>query len=275
MWAGVRLQRVLEGIRPRGYAAGMPEVTNVVQTRVPPGPPGGTWKGLVGLALFGIAFGYVEAAVVVYLRDAYEPLLREVRPRHSPSELFPLISPEDLERQGGPHLRRLKVEIGREAATLVMLAGVALAAARGLGFTAWLGAFVFAFGWWDIFYYLFLKLTIGWPASLLTFDVLFLIPMPWVGPVLAPILVSAAMIALGGATYATAAAGRSLKLSPLHWLMIVSGGAIIVASFCLESRQVMSGGVPRGYHWVVFAAGLGAGVVGWLGGWAAGRRQQA
>ncbi len=264
---------MVERIRPRGYAAGMANSPDVLAIQARRRPTGSIWKALAGLMVFGIAFGYIEAAVVVYLRDAYEPLLREVHPQRSPDELFPLMSMESLKQQGGTHWRRLRIEVGREAATLVMLAGVALATARGLGFSAWLEAFLFAFGWWDIFYYVFLKLTIGWPASLLTFDVLFLIPVPWVGPVLAPVLASVAMIVLGGVAYALAAAGRPLRLRLLHWLMIVGGGAIIVASFCLESRYVLAGGVPRGFRWAVFAAGLGAGVIGWLGGWAAGRRR--
>src|SRR5260370_7926441 len=85
--------------------------------------------------------------------------------------------------------------MGREAATIVMLAAIALAGADNAG--QWAAAFAIAFGTWDIAFYAFLKLLLDWPASLLTWDILFLIPIPWVGPVLAPVIVSASMIAAG------------------------------------------------------------------------------
>ena len=80
------------------------------------------------------------------------------------------------------------IEIGREAATMIMLASVGFLAAR-----TWpgrLGAFALAMGLWDIFYYVFLWLFAGWPASLFDQDVLFLIPLPWWGPVLAPVSIA-------------------------------------------------------------------------------------
>ena len=71
---------------------------------------------------------------------------------------------------------------------MVMLGSVALAVARNLH--EWIAAFAIAFGVWDIFFYVFLKLMIHWPESLSTWDILFLIPLPWVGPVWAPVLVA-------------------------------------------------------------------------------------
>ena len=59
-----------------------------------------------------------------------------------------------------------------------MLATVGSAAGRtAVGKFAF---FLFLFGVWDIFYYIWLKVFLHWPASLLTWDVLFLIPVPWV-----------------------------------------------------------------------------------------------
>ena len=82
----------------------------------------------------------------------------------------------------------LAIEIGREAATLIMLLGVAMLA----GADRWerFLAFCLSFGVWDIFYYAWLWIFVRWPASLFTWDLLFLIPVPWIGPVLAPVLVS-------------------------------------------------------------------------------------
>jgi hypothetical protein len=154
------------------------------------------WKRTVlALLLFGIAFGYLEAAVVTYLRALHEPARQRVDPGRSPAELFPLLTLEQLHAAGPEQQRTLFTEIGREAATIIMLAAIALAIARNAG--EWAAAFVITFGAWDLTFYIFLKVRIGWPASLYTLDILFLIPVPWVGPVLAPLLVSAAMIGAG------------------------------------------------------------------------------
>ncbi len=148
---------------------------------------------MLALVLFGVAFGYLEAAVVSYLRVLHESARQRFQPERQPGDLFPLLTLEQVRvaRQS----ETLAIEVGREAATMIMLGAVALAAAGD--FAQWSAAFVIVFGVWDITFYLFLKLLLGWPASLLTWDILFLIPVPWVGPVVAPVLVSAGMIAGG------------------------------------------------------------------------------
>src|ERR1700730_18650449 len=146
------------------------------------------------LLLFGTAFGYLEAAVVSYLRFLHEPVRQRFYPDRAPGDLFPLLT----RREAATDLQQRRIaliETGREAATIVMLAGIALAIATDAG--QWAAAFVIAFGTWDITFYVFLKMLLDWPASLFTWDILFIIPVPWVGPVLAPVLVSAAMIGAG------------------------------------------------------------------------------
>ncbi len=140
---------------------------------------------VAALFLFGISFGYVEAAVVVYLRAIYNPVRARLHPERSPDDLFPLITTQQLADAGPENPRRLVIEVGREGATMLMLAGVALAAAGNL--PEWIAAFAIVFGVWDIAFYAFLKLMIHWPESLSTWDILFLIPLPWVGPVWAPV----------------------------------------------------------------------------------------
>jgi len=133
--------------------------------------------------------------VVSYLRLLHEPARLRFYPTRPPAELFPLLTLDQLRAAGPQQMQTLATEIGREAATLVMLAAIALAVARNAG--EWAAAFVVAFGVWDVTFYLFLKLLLDWPSSLLTWDILFLFPVPWVGPVLAPVMVSLAMIVAG------------------------------------------------------------------------------
>src|SRR5688572_22491045 len=132
-----------------------------------------TARRLLFMTFFGIAMGFLEAAVVVYLRLLYYPDGFD----------FPLIQlPWSV----------AVVELAREGATLVMLASVAILAGR----TNWerFAWFAYLFGVWDIIYYVGLKMMLNWPDSLFTWDILFLLPLIWVGPVLAPLLISAALV---------------------------------------------------------------------------------
>ncbi len=85
-------------------------------------------RAIAALFLFGISFGYVEAAVVVYLRAIYNPIRARLHPERSPDDLFPLITQQELANTGPENSRRLAIEVVREAATMVMLGAVALAA---------------------------------------------------------------------------------------------------------------------------------------------------
>ena len=143
-----------------------------------------------------------------------------------------------------------------------MLAAVALAVARnGPQFFA---AFLIAFGFWDLFFYVFLKVLIDWPASLFTWDLLFLLPVPWTGPVIAPVLVAASMIASGGVVWFRESAGRPLRLTWAEWAAVVAGGLIVVVSFCWDFRNIMAGGDPNAFLWPMFAIGEGIGLTGFL-----------
>ena len=126
------------------------------------------------VTFFAIAMGYLEAIVVAYLRALYYPN----------GFNFPLANLVQSEI--------LLIEWVREFATIVMLVTVAMLA--GKKFFERSAYFIFAFAVWDIFYYVFLKVILDWPASLFTWDVLFLIPWPWVGPVITPVLCSLLMI---------------------------------------------------------------------------------
>src|SRR5262245_7395773 len=218
------------------------------------------WAGTVfGIILFGIAFGYLEAAVVSYLRLLHEPARQRFYPGRSPGELFPLLTLEQARAAGPEQPRTLAIEVGREAATIVMLAAIALASARNRG--QWAAAFAIAFGIWDIAFYGFLKLLLDWPSSMVSWDILFMIPTPWVGPVLAQVIVSAAMIAAGLLHLRRDARGERVQLSAPHWFGIALGALVIVISFTLDYRNILAGGAPRPFNWTVFSLGLTIGVL--------------
>jgi hypothetical protein len=222
-----------------------------------------SWKRSAAvLILFGISFGYVEAAIVVYLRHIYQPLRVQFYPNNPAGELFPLLQPEHLlsAGEGITHLRA--VELAREFATLVMFAAVGLAVARTAG--QWLAAFAVVFGIWDIFFYVGLKVALDWPASLFTWDILFLLPVPWVGPVVSPLIVAVSMV-VGGLWYLH----RELNQRPVyarwwHWMGVVLGGFIIILAFTWQHRAIMAGDTPSYFPWPIFLIGLSLGVASFL-----------
>ena len=213
------------------------------------------WKRQVlALLLFGTAFGYLEAAVVSYLRYLHEPIVHRFYPNRPPGELFPLLTREQSATAGPWEHKVRATELWREAASIIMLGGVAFAISTNPG--QWVAAFVIAFGAWEITFYVFLKVLLDWPASLLTWDVLFIIPVPWVGPVSAPVLVAAAMIAAGIWHMRQEATGIPVRLGRWNWVGIVAGAGVIIVSFTLDYGNVAAGGIPQQFHWRVFAAGL-------------------
>ena len=196
-------------------------------------------RRVLWLGAFAVAMACVESTVVVYLRAAYCP----------DGFGFPLVP---VPRSVFP------IETVRETATIVMLLTVAALAARDR-FESFLH-FCFLFGVWDIFYYAWLLVFLGWPSSLLTWDVLFLIPLPWLGPVLAPVLVAAALVT--GSLLLLRVRGLGVPIEPPRWawaLQVVAGLTIIV-SFVWDWRAVIEGRVPESFPWGIFATGFGLGV---------------
>ncbi|MBV8073384.1 MAG: hypothetical protein JO270_26040 [Acidobacteriaceae bacterium] len=214
------------------------------------------WRVVAGLVLFSASFGYVEAAVVIYLRSIYNPLRAHVYPA-TYGDLFPLLTVQQLQALGPDHIVRLKTELGRELATLLMLAGAALAVARKA--REWVAAFLVCFGVWDVTFYVFLKLLVGWPASLLTWDILFLVPVPWTGPVLAPLVVSCSMIGCG-LVLLSREYNNPVHLTWRQWSLITIGGVLIVAAFMWDFRNTANGGNPNPFNWFLFIAGEAIGV---------------
>jgi hypothetical protein len=190
------------------------------------------------VAAFATAMAYLESAVVVYLQRALSI---------SPDRLFPLAGPEIAGNLAA-------IEVGREFATLVMLAGIGcLVGRRWTDRLAWAAV---AFGIWDIFYYVWLWVFIGWPHGPGTWDVLFLIPVPWSGPVAAPIAVSAALVGFGLAAARQAGRERGFAVGTTRAALALIGGAIVVASFVANAPALLTGGVPGWFPWPLFVAGM-------------------
>ena len=116
--------------------------------------------------------------------------------------------------------------------------------------------FMIAFGVWDIFYYVWLKVFLNWPASLMTWDLLFLVPVPWVGPVITPVIISIAMIISGVLVLYFEAKDRPIIITWLEWILIVAGGVIVIVAFCWDYEAIMNGKLPNPFNWPLFFVGL-------------------
>ena len=193
---------------------------------------------LIWLAIFAFCMANVESAVVVYLRFLYYP----------GGFAFPIVQTP---------ITTTLVELGREAATILMLYAVArLTYKKALHRFC---AFIYLFGVWDIFYYVWLRVFLGWPESLLTWDILYLLPLPWIGPVLAPVLVSVAMITAAVIIIRLEERGIHFYNPLLLWLITIFAGLVIFFSFIIDFRVVTGGTMPVSFKWGIFLVGLGIG----------------
>lgn len=197
---------------------------------------------LIWTCIFGISMGYFKASVVVYLRGLYYPN----------DFAFPLAPLESFNKL------HLMVEVGREVMSIVMLLSVAMLAGRRPLERFIL--FLCAFGVWDIVYYIVLYLTLGWPQTLSTWDVLFLLPIPWIGPVWAPVVLALLFIITAVIHLYLDDSGRPLKPTPAEWVAAIAGSLIIVYSFCYEGIAVGKGALPHPYPWWIWAIGTGMGL---------------
>ena len=190
---------------------------------------------LLWLTLFGVGFAMVEAAVVIYLRQLLQVEGSNINLSGIPREI-------------------LSVEIVREFTTLVMLISVGVLA--GNSPMGRFGSFIIAFGVWDIFYYVFLSMFLGWPRSFLDWDLLFLIPVPWMAPVLAPVLVSCGLIFSGYWLLIREQQKKRIVVSLSDWIIEAVATVLILYSFTNNN----SVSTPEVFSWIIFLAGLVSGV---------------
>ncbi len=194
------------------------------------------------VAVFAIAMAWLESATVFYIRtlvDRVEPYQANPLPLHGALG---------------------NVELAREAATLVMLAAVGWLAGRSWKQRA--GYAAIAFGVWDVFYYVFLRLICGWPHTLFDWDILFLLPLPWWGPVIAPMAIAVLMVAWG--TLVTQSEQRASDAEP-RWMLALAGVGIVLALavFMADALRAAPNGrdailqvLPTAFNWPLFAIAL-------------------
>lgn len=160
---------------------------------------------LIWITIFALTMGVFEGSVVVYLRALYYPNGFD----------FPL---QVMDNQ------IILTELIREFASLFMLLSVGILAGRSI--SQRFGWFLYSFAVWDIIYYVFLYLILGWPESLLTWDILFLLPVTWTGPVITPILISCLMILLG-----LLLNQFDIKIRKKDWIILICGSLVVFISF--------------------------------------------
>lgn len=215
-----------------------------------------SYKKFTIVGIFSIAMGFLEAIIVVYLRKIYYP----------EGFYFPLkiLTPE-----------MVSIEWLREIATIVMLSMIGILAGRNR--TEKILYFLYSFGIWDIIYYVALKLLLNWPESLLTWDILFLIPVAWVGPVIAPVICSLTMIFMAVSIITLNEKGYEIKFNFKNWLLIIIGALLIFISFIWDYSKMIiennflgdffnllnnehfikisSNYIPTHFNWFVFIIG--------------------
>ncbi len=216
------------------------------------------------VVLFGITMGIFEAAVVVYLRAIFYPEGFD----------FPLAAMDG---------KLLTTEVLREIASLIMILSVAFIAAKK--FSSRFGIFILIFACWDISYYIFLKILLNWPLSLLTWDVLFLIPVTWTGPVISPILISCIMILWGSSIIFFNKKEQISTLEKTDWIGLITGAFIVFLAFIWDYLRFIAQNnqyplfqkgfwdnleqlslqyEPHNFPWLLFLIGIAVLLAGWI-----------
>jgi len=199
-------------------------------------------KKLWHIGIFAVAMAYLESAVVVYLRRIYN--------------IFDLTT--SLSRFDS---QIAAIEVGRELMTLIMLLAVGWTVGKNL--QSRVGFAIFTFGLWDIFYYIWLRFFIGWPTSFFNPDLLFLIPLPWWGPVISPILIAILMVLGGAKAVLLDEQGTRIHFRAMGWLILTMGVMIILYSFMADSLALLPANLkmlselkPTTFNWPLYIIGF-------------------
>ncbi len=183
-------------------------------------------KRIIWVAVFSISIAFVESVVVVYLRAIHYP----------EGFVFPLKPITD---------NLIGVEVLREFATMLILLSIAAIAGKKL----WerFAYFLFCFGVWDIFYYVWLKVLLDWPSSIFEWDVLFLIPLPWIGPVIAPVSISLLMITISFFIIYLFYRGYDFRSALISRIFVLAGTGLILFSFMRDTDAAFNQQLPEPY----------------------------
>ncbi len=213
---------------------------------------------LFWVTVYSLGMAFLESAVVVYLRELYYP----------GKDLFPLQLVDS-------HIAI--TELLRELATVIMLVSIGFMVSKNAKARfAW---FIYSFAIWDIFYYVFLKLLINWPMSILEWDVLFLLPFTWVGPVIAPVINSICMIVLALIIVTLVDKNKSMQIGKWPWLLLIVGSLVVIVAYTQDYVRFMSqqfsifellkpsngkaiiklaqAYIPLSFNWLIFGTGVG------------------
>lgn len=201
-----------------------------------------TWLWVI---VFSTAFAWVESSVVVYLRTIY----------FEGGFNFPLIVRWEGTRQVVDPL--VRIEFGREIATLIMLVSVGWLSGKNR-FQRF-SYFMIAFGAWDIFYYIWLYVMVGWPESIMTWDLLFYVPLPWVGPVITPVLIALTMVSAGTLILYFDETGRPVLWRWYDMAIELFFGFLMIVAFCWDWKNIIQvpgdpsrTGIPNPFAWWLY-----------------------
>ncbi len=199
------------------------------------------------IIIYSISMAMLEAAVVIYLRVIFFPSHFN----------FPMVAIPPM---------IMGAELSRELATILMLVCIGYFAGHNKASRfAW---FMISFAIWDIFYYVFLYLFLGWPSSILGWDILFLIPVPWYGPVLSPIIVSLSMIVFAAVILYAQTKTFVLRTNLKERLAMLAGCFIILFTYTydfifyiykmdINTQLAFTMFTPEKYNWLLFSVGIG------------------
>ena len=204
-----------------------------------------TFRKWVWVVVFAVAFAWVESAIVVYLREIF----------FDGGFSFPLV----VQWENGKHIIHplVRIEFVREIATITMLVAVGWIA--GMSRFQRFCFFMIAFGVWDIFYYIWLYVMVSWPESLMTWDLLFYVPLPWVGPVISPILIASAMIVAGSLIIYYEEKGFNINWRWYDMVVVLSCGLLMIVAFCWDWKNIIQvpgdierTGIPNPFAWWLY-----------------------
>ena len=213
------------------------------------------WKKLAVVEIFALSMASIETLIVVYIRMLY----------YTTGFKFPL----------NPYIEPwiYNVEIIREFFTIIMLATVAILAAKK--FTTRFAYFIYAFAVWDISYYIWLKIILNWPSSIFTWDILFLIPIPWIGPVITPVICAIIMATFAPLILNLDSKKKNVKINPKEWALLILGSILILYTWMIdffklilnqgqftkllknpEFQKTVAEFIPTTYNWPIFTLGI-------------------